>query len=78
MLKSTDLLRQAVKERGLTLGALAKRARIPRTTLFHRLTNPDSFSVGNLRDIFDALSVDADEALTITAALLWKEGEDNG
>ena len=78
MLKSTDLLRQAVKERGLTLGALAKRARIPRTTLFHRLANPDSLDISNLRNIFDALSADADEALTITAALLWKEGEDNG
>lgn len=78
MLKSTDLLRQAVKKRGLTLGALAKRARIPRTTLFYRLANPDSFDISNLRNIFDALSADADEALTITAALLWKEGEDNG
>lgn len=78
MLKSTDLLRQAVKERGITMGALAKLAHIPRTTLLKRLANSDSFSIGTLRDIFDALSADADEALTITAALLWKEGETNG
>lgn len=73
--RSTDLLRQAVRARGLTLDELAGRALMPHATFFRRLGHPSNFTVGNLRDIYDALLLDADEALSITAALLWEGSE---
>lgn len=74
---STSLLRRVARARGFALDELARRALIPHTTFFRRLGRPSTFTVGNLRDIFDALSLDADDSLTITAELLWGEGDGN-
>lgn len=76
--KSTCLLRQAARAHGFSLDELGRRALIPHTTFFRRLSRPSTFTVGNLRDIYDALALDADEALLITAALLWEGGENDG
>lgn len=75
---STSLLRQVARTHGFALDELARRALIPHTTFFRRLGRPSTFTVGNLRDIFDALALDADVALLITAALLWEGGENDG
>lgn len=74
---SSSLLRRVARARGFALDELARRALIPHTTFFRRLGRPATFTVGNLRDIFDALSLDADDSLTITAGLLWGEGDGN-
>lgn len=76
--KSAAMLRQAAKERGYTLDELARIALIPHTTFFRRLVKPDDFTIGNLRDMFDALCLDAGDALDIVADLLWEGGEAHG
>ena len=75
--KSTCLLRQAARAHGFSLDELGRRALIPHTTFFRRLGRPSTFTIGNLRDIFDAMALDSNESLTITAGLLWGEGDDN-
>ena len=66
---STSLLRRVARARGFALDELARRALIPHTTFFRRLGRPSTFT--------DALSLDADDSLTITAELLWGEGDGN-
>ena len=70
---SSSLLRRVARARGFALDELARRALIPHTTFFRR---PSTFTIGNLRDIFDAMALDADESLSITAELIW--GGDDG
>lgn len=70
---STTLLRDTIRSRGFSVEELAREALIPTTTFFRKLKQPSNFSIGNLRDIYDALSIDADLAMDITAALLWEE-----
>ena len=74
--KSAGLLRQTAKGHGFSLDELAHKALIPHTTFFRRLGRPSTFTIGNLRDIFDAMALDADESLSITAELIW--GGDDG
>ena len=74
---STSLLRQVARTHGFALDELARRALIPHTTFFRRLGRPSTFTIGNLRDMFDAMALDADDSLTITAELLWGEGAVN-
>ncbi len=74
---STSLLRQVARAHGFALDELARRALIPHTTFFRRLGRPSTFTIGNLRDMFDAMALDADDSLTITAELLWGEGAVN-
>ena len=73
---SSSLLRRVARARGFALDELARRALIPHTTFFRRLGRPSTFTIGNLRDIFDAMALDADESLSITAELIW--GGDDG
>ena len=73
---SSSLLRRVARARGFALDELARRALIPHTTFFRRLGRPSTFTIGNLRDIFDAMALDSNESLTITAGLLW--GGDDG
>lgn len=56
----------------------ARIALIPHTTFFRRLVKPDNFTIGNLRDMFDALCLDAGDVLDIVAELLWEGGEAHG
>ena len=72
---AASLLRRAAKVRGMTIDDLAREAMIPRTTLRRRLTHPATITIENLRDIFDALAANADEALKIVGQLLWEGGE---
>ena len=72
---AASLLRRAAKVRGMTIDDLAREAMIPRTTLRRRLTHPSTITIENLRDIFDALAANADEALKIVGQLLWDGGE---
>ena len=70
---SSSLLRRVARARGFALDELARRALIPHTTFFRRLGRPSTFTIGN---IFDAMALDADESLSITAELIW--GGDDG
>lgn len=69
---ATSLFRKAVKMRGMTMEDLAHDALIPKTTLYRRLAHPSTLTIANLRNIFDALGADADEALGIVGQLLWE------
>ncbi len=67
------LLRQAACIRGVSIKDLAQTAQISRTRLYHRLSHPDSFNISEIRDVTDALALNADDCLQLVSAMLWPE-----
>ena len=68
---AVGLIRQAARTRGITLNNLADDALIASSTFVRRLKQPSSFKVEELRNLFDAMLLDGDEAMNIIAELFW-------
>jgi AcrR family transcriptional regulator len=65
MMVDTNLLKSKMAERVLSVSDVAARIGLDKATLYRRLADGESFTVGEVQRIKDVLSLTMDEAVSI-------------
>ena len=62
---NADMLRGKIAEKRTTVSELAEKMGIDKATLYRRLANGDSFSIGEARKVAEILGLSNEEAIAI-------------
>ena len=65
-------VKKRMLDRGLTMAKLAKNICVSRATVDRWLRYPESAKVGDLRDVFQVLGYEKEEAAQIIGEIAWK------
>lgn len=62
---NTRLLRSKIVERGTSIGDVAAQMGVDKATLYRRISNSGSFTIGEVEELVSILNLSHDEAVSI-------------
>lgn len=62
---NTQLLRGKIEERGTNVSEIAAKMGVDKATLYRRIANSESFTIGEVKKITEILNLSRDDAVSI-------------